>query len=696
MKNLPYYLFRAFILLCLFCTTLVSEGQTWAEKSPMPTPRGYLSAVELDGKIYVIGGVTSSSYTTVNINEMYDPVSDTWTTKAPMPTSRSLVSLAAVNGKIYAIGGSKNAFIYTKNEEYDPVTDTWTTKASMPSARCGAGVAVVNNKIYVIGGHPGYGHTNVNQEYDPATNSWATKTPMPTSRAYLGATVIDNKIYAVGGISGPIPGWYNVSTNEEYDPATNTWTSKTSMSTSRHQVSVTAVNGKIYVIGGWTGSLGSVLNINEEYDPNDDSWTTVTPMPTARLATGAVANGKIYLIGGFCPSAQYGTDVNEEYTPVTQFETQEYILDYGYQFVSTRIIPENPDMLIVLENILNDNLDFVRNSNGQTLLKIGTNWVNNIGDWITTQGYLFKMNDTDEFSITGEVINPQTPIDLSTGYQFVSYLPAFSEDALIAFESILNDNLHYIRNSEGEVLRKIGPNWVNGLGDVAPGEGYLIKMFSDDILIYPVVSGNKNHSNKKVYPVHFDFAGGNAADPVYTMYIDGLEIGDEVAAYDGEKLVGSMLISSGNVYENELAIFSTLTDKKGYTQGNPISLKVWSKDEIVNTDFTMDAVFDSYVADIYPDKDGEYSLVNVTKISIMNEEIIVYPNPATDLINIKCTDTSIDILNVKVTDITGRVVFQETGHKAIGQIDISNIKNGVYFVIIKTTAGIYNEKIIVR
>ena len=163
--------------------------------------------------------------------------------------------------------------------------------------------------------------------------------------------------------------------------------------------------------------------------------------------------------------------------------------------------------------------------------------------------------------------------------------------------------------------------------------------------------------------------------------IAGLEIGDEVATYDGEKLIDSMLISSGNVFENELAIFSTLINEKGYTQGNPITLKVWSKEKIVNTDFSMEAVFDSYTSDIYPDEDGEYSLVNVTKVSIMNDEIIVFPNPATDHINIKCTNTSIDILNVKVTDITGRVVFQETGHKTIGQIDINNFKKGVYFVI---------------
>jgi len=35
------------------------------------------------------------------------------------------------------------------------------------------------------------------------------------------------------------------------------------------------------------------------------------------------------------------------------------------------------------------------------------------------------------------------------------------------------------------MIRKIGPNWINGIGQAKPGEGYLVKMFSDGELIYP-------------------------------------------------------------------------------------------------------------------------------------------------------------------------------------------------------------------
>ena len=54
-----------------------------------------------------------------------------------------------------------------------------------------------------------------NEQYDPATNTWTIETPMPTARHGLGVTSIDDKIYAIGG--GPNPGLRTSWENEIYD-----------------------------------------------------------------------------------------------------------------------------------------------------------------------------------------------------------------------------------------------------------------------------------------------------------------------------------------------------------------------------------------------------------------------------------------------------------------------------------------------
>ncbi|MBI9036765.1 MAG: T9SS type A sorting domain-containing protein [Bacteroidales bacterium] len=377
-----------------------------------------------------------------------------------------------------------------------------------------------------------------------------------------------------------------------------------------------------------------------------------------------------------------------EVVPAT---SQQIELALGYQFVSSNRSIENPDMLEVLQNNLNDNLNFVRNSEGNMFRKIGPNWVNGIGDWISTEGYLFLMIEDDNLIVYGDALNPQTPIELNAGYQFVSFLPNLTLNALDAFNSILNDNLMYIRNSEGSVLRKIGPNWVNGIGDVNPDEGFLISMNSDDILIYNISENTKSISKEKPLPIHFSFEGGNPADPVFTLYISGLEIGDEVAAFDGEKILGSTKISSTYVFDNELPVFSTLTEGKGYVQGNPIILKVWnnSTNDIEIVEFTMDYVFDSYTENVFPYDDGQFSVVNITKSIVKESLITIYPNPAEDVINISSAN---QINNVRIFNFIGQIIYQGNS----SAINTSNFKSGVYIIKVETNENSLTEKITIK
>jgi len=138
---------------------------------------------------------------------------------------------------------------------------------------------------------------------------WTTKANIPTARTGLAATAVNGKIYAIGGKNlGSI---YSIV--EEYNPSTNTWTTKANMPTARTELAAVVVNNKIYAIGGW---WPSALNTVEEYDPSTNTWTTKASMPTARTGLAAAAvNGKIYAIGGYYDAPALNTV--EEYDPST-------------------------------------------------------------------------------------------------------------------------------------------------------------------------------------------------------------------------------------------------------------------------------------------------------------------------------------------------------------------------------------------
>ena len=373
---------------------------------------------------------------------------------------------------------------------------------------------------------------------------------------------------------------------------------------------------------------------------------------------------------------------------------QEIILHEGFQFISSRIEPEEANMLNVMAEIIGDNLDFVRNSNGQSLIKIGPNWVNGIGDWIIEEGYLVKMFADDSFTIEGNAIDPASPISVLTGFRFVSYFPENAMDAMLAFGTIIGDNLDFIRDSQGQIIRKIGPNWVNGIGDCLPGEGYLVKMFADGEIIYPAIA--KSSGKTSIVPTHFKFEGGNPADPVYTMYIRGLEIGDEVAAFDGDVMVGSLTIASGNVFNNSLALFSTLTNKKGYSEGNQIKLKVWDPKtgKITDVKYDMEIIYESYVLDNYPFEDGKYSIVNVRKGSVIaDEKILIFPNPAIENITIV---SPTEINKVSIFNCVGQLIYENNINDVDVKINTSSIESGVYFIRIETAIGVETHKVSVK
>jgi N-acetylneuraminic acid mutarotase len=150
------------------------------------------------------------------------------------------------------------------------VEDTWTTKADMPTARFCLSTSVVDGKIYAIGGDLRGGgtpnSTSTVEEYDPVTNTWTTKADMLTARWGLSASVVNGKIYAIGGVLVK-PGQGAISTVEEYDPVTNTWTTKADMPTARWGLSTSVVNGKIYAIGGSAVAFPwAPVSTVEEYD----------------------------------------------------------------------------------------------------------------------------------------------------------------------------------------------------------------------------------------------------------------------------------------------------------------------------------------------------------------------------------------------------------------------------------------------
>src|SRR5688500_429937 len=129
-------------------------GGDWGVRTGLPEPNSELALVELNGKLYLLGGYPSSRQAVKTV-QIYDIATDKWQIGPQLPELNNHGMGAAVNGKIYLIGGQTLAdgdpFVDTVYE-LDPAGGGWVEKARMPTARS-AGVALVHEgKIYVAGG----------------------------------------------------------------------------------------------------------------------------------------------------------------------------------------------------------------------------------------------------------------------------------------------------------------------------------------------------------------------------------------------------------------------------------------------------------------------------------------------------------------------------------------------------------------
>uniref|UniRef100_A0A8I6Y796 Glutaredoxin domain-containing protein n=1 Tax=Hordeum vulgare subsp. vulgare TaxID=112509 RepID=A0A8I6Y796_HORVV len=148
------------------------------------TPRYLFGAASGGEKAYVAGGLDSSRTNALSSAEMYDSETHTWTPLPSMNRARYGCSGAFMDGKFYVIGGVSSTSSrepLTCGEEYDLNLRSWRVIDNMSQGLNetvdGAPplIAVVNNELYGAD----YSENNDLKQYDKLDNKWITLGKLP-------------------------------------------------------------------------------------------------------------------------------------------------------------------------------------------------------------------------------------------------------------------------------------------------------------------------------------------------------------------------------------------------------------------------------------------------------------------------------------------------------------------------------------
>lgn len=281
----------------------------WQMETLIPTGRHDFGLAAQPGSyyLYAFGGVVSATQMLTS-TERYNTCSQHWETLTPLPQPRGYIMAVEIDGKYYVVGGvdqvvSGTFGVQNTTYAYDPATDAWTQLADLPQALGGVAVATANGKLYAFGGFDsrGYNHGNVatTYEYNPATNTWLTRTAMISgTRSLAGAASLNGKIYLVGGITDGDPYTATLGTTIIYDPQHDTWQPGASVSRNRSLALTVAPDNAIYAFGG-EGGEGA---LNSRYDPMLNKWEQLSAYYTDPYRSGvgaAYARGRLFIVGGY-------------------------------------------------------------------------------------------------------------------------------------------------------------------------------------------------------------------------------------------------------------------------------------------------------------------------------------------------------------------------------------------------------------
>jgi hypothetical protein len=187
-------------------------------------------------------------------------------------------------------------------------------------------VATINNDLYLIGGqypsgNNGGGAADFALSYNTNSNTWISHPPLPIPYHHPNVAAVDGKVYVLGGYTGQTS-WIASEKSYSYDPTAKQW-SKLADAPIKRGSAVVGVHGKtIWVVGGETTPVdggpktrGSSnmrpLGDVASYDIAANKWT-VHPdfsLPEEREHAGvAVVGDVLYVVGGRRRGKEFNRD----------------------------------------------------------------------------------------------------------------------------------------------------------------------------------------------------------------------------------------------------------------------------------------------------------------------------------------------------------------------------------------------------
>jgi N-acetylneuraminic acid mutarotase len=246
-----------------------------------------------------------------------------WSPLTPLPQAMGYNTAEYYNGALYNFSGLNNNTI-TQCYKLELTGNAWTPTVNLPTPRLLAGSHLVGDKIYIIGGYSaGSPFTTQGQvlEFDPAANTITPKSAMTTPVYGFGSFVKDGRIWTLGG--GTVSFQAQTDVIQIYDPAIDRWaTSNSLLPLPLRSFQVALIGDDVYLVGGYQFAAQGVYfaHVYKGAIAGDEiTWTKLADFPGGALMRQSMGTDgvKFYLTGGVSSLTQTVTNATWSFDPAT-------------------------------------------------------------------------------------------------------------------------------------------------------------------------------------------------------------------------------------------------------------------------------------------------------------------------------------------------------------------------------------------
>ena len=428
-------------------------------------------------------------------------------------------------------------------------------------------------------------------------------------------------------------------------------------------------------------------------------------------------------------------------------------LESGWNIFSSPVVLSTADIKVNFQNLIDDgSLVKIQDEAGWSLENRGIfgGWVNDIGDIIPTEGYKIKVNSGVNIQFCGLQVEYPYSIPLSIGWNIIGYPGTDTISAMDFVQELIDKgNLVKMQDEKGNSIEDLGTygGWQNFIGNVFPGEGYSIKVLASDTLWvydnytdttqtpktpglgFSVVTNSLSSKSGQEYnsefitksvmaeTTHFKTNRGNGVDHMNFNLVELpfnlLNVGDEIAVYDGMTCVGATKIDKQHVKNDIIQISASSSDAdgmQGFQEGNEYKIRIWSAEkdqerEISFRHISGEMLFAKHESVLLSLVKGN-ELNNESK-ELVDFDLICFPNPFEEHLTVQFNLMNDSRVSISIFDQLGQnvsnIVDNKTLSKGYHQFSWDGkgnshqkISTGIYFLQISVDEEIFNKKIILK